>query len=435
MKTLLLKFQTYYYEFLGFSDFRRDLVKVYGGDILSTFIGALTALLIIRGLAVNEYASYTAFYSITTLTPLLIGCGINFALVRFSAEYISKTGKKPLELYFINFILQFVLYLIVVIFVLAFSDRVTNILFGQKAFDDALRYGLIAGAGTLITQAGRGVYNAEEKFGNYIRALWLRQLLIFLIILTFFLLNRLTFQHTARIIMFAELTVAGIIFYHISREARAYRSILELKKVSGAIKEFISSTKWLIAYFSIVTAFQKFDVFMLSHFSTEVELANYGVAFRYYSLAMIVLVSLNAVMLPKFSKPDMKDLDRQREFTSKWLKVTVWLFIPFFIFYMFGKPLFLLISGAQYDKAFYMFIVLLFGFWLNMMFSPMVHVVMARKAYKFLFFLGLTAFLWSLAGNYGFVPRWGGIGAACVTVIAYNLIHVTAFFRVIFSER
>ncbi len=430
-----MKLQAYYHEFFQSTDFRKGLTKVYGGDILSTFIGAATVLLIIRGLTVDEYASYTALHCIITLTPLLVGYGLNLALVRFSAEYISETGEKPLELYFINFFLQFVLYLIVCILVLLMSDEVTNILFGQKAFDDALRYGLIAGAGTLISQAGRGVYNAEERFGSYIKALWLRQLLILSAISLLFLLKQLSFERTALVFIFAELSVAGIIFYHISRDVNIFKSFFGFKKKSEIIKKFISSTGWLIAFCFVINAFQKFDIFMLSHFSSEEELANYGVAFRYYSFLMIVLISINAIMLPKFSKVEMKDLDRQRQFTFKWLKATVWLVIPLVVFVIYGNPMFIWINGAQYDKAFYMFIILLSGFWLNLMFSPLIHIVMARKAYKFLFLLGVAAFSLNLIGNYSLVPRWGGYGAAFVTVVSLSLINISALFRVLFFTK
>lgn len=435
MKNYLVKVHAWYNEFFRSSDLRKGLTKVYSGDMLSTFIGAMTAFLIIRGLAVNDYASYTAFYSIVTLVPLIVGSGINFALVRFSAEHISKAGEKPVELYFISFVLQIILYVMFSFSLMLFSDRVTNLLFGQKAFDNALRYGLIAGAGTLISQAGRGVYNAEEKFGSYIKALWFRQLLIFSTIFLLFFLKRLSFERTAQVMIFAELSIAGIIFYHIFRGVNIYKNIFELKKNSEIIKNFISSTGWLIAYLFIVTAFQRFDVFMLSRFSSEEELANYGVAFRYYSLAMIVLSSLNAVMLPMFSKVEMKDLGRQRQFTLKWLKTTVWFVIPLMIFDIFGKPLFIWVNGAQYEKAFYIFVILSSVFWLNLMFSPLVHIVMARKAFKFLFILGLAAFVFNFTCNYLLVPEYGGFGAAFVTAISYSLINVTALFRVLFSTK
>jgi O-antigen/teichoic acid export membrane protein len=435
LRTLQVKIHDYYQELFRSSEFRKGLIKVYGGDIFSTFIGAVTALLIIRGLAVNDYASYTAFYSIVTLFPLLIGNGVNSALIRFSAEHISKTGQKPLELYLISFILQLSVYLLLGFFLLIFSDGVTNVIFGQKAFDDALRYGLIAGVGILISQAGRGVYNAEERFGSYIKALWLRQILIFSSIAVFFLFKQLSFQRTALIMIIAELSIATIVFCHIFRGARISRIVTALKEKRGLIEEFLSSTGWLIAYFFIVIAFQKFDVFMLSHFSSEEELANYGVAFRYYSLAMIVLASLNAVMLPKFSKAEMQDLGRQRQFTVKWLKATVWLVIPLVVFDLFGNPLFTWLNGMRYENAFYIFVILSSGFWINLMFSPLVHIVMARKAYKFLFFLGLAAFSLNLLGNYNVVPRWGGLGAAFVTVASHGLINITAFFRVLLSTK
>jgi O-antigen/teichoic acid export membrane protein len=394
-----------------------------------------TALFLIRGLPINDYAAYTAFFSILMLVPWIVGNGVNMALVRFSAEHISRSNEKPVELYVISFIFQLILYLILAITMLLLSDKVSNILFGQKAFASSLRYGLMAGAGYLISQAGRGVYNAEEKFGSYIKALWLRQSLVFLIITLLFLFKELNFHRAAQVVIFVELTVAGIITFHIFRGVDVSRIIRGFKKQFPLIKEFISSTKWLIAYFFVLVAFQKMDIFMLSHFSTENEFANYGVAFRYYSIAMLALSSIHAVLLPKFSRVDMQDLDKQRQFSYKWLKTTVWLIVPLAIVDIFGKSLFVLINGIQYEKAFYMFTIFSVGILLSLMFSPLVQIIMARKAFKFLFLLGLGAFVLNFTGNYLLIPVWGGLGAAFVVILSNGFINIASWLRILYSTK
>ncbi len=434
MKNSIAKLQSYYDGFFKSSSLRKGITKVYGGDVLSNVVSAATALLIIRGFSVDDYAAYTAFYGILMLIPGLVGNGINLALVRFSSEHISRTGEKPSELYFVSFVFQFVLYLTCCAVVLVFSDRVTNILFGQKSFDSALRYGLIAGMGFLISQAGRGVYNAEEKFGHYIKVLWLRQFLVLLVISILFLLRGLTFELIAQIIILVELSIAGIITFLIFRNTNIRKIISDLKKQSGIIKKFILSTGWLIAYLFILTAFQRFDIFMLSHFSSEKELANYGVAFRYYSIALLALSSIHAVLLPKFSKIDMQDFNKQHQFTIKWLKTTIWIIVPILIVDIFGKSLFVWVNGQQYEKAFYMFVIFSLGVWLSLMLSPLVNILIARNAFRFMFLLGLSAFIFNFIGNYIFIPLWGGIGAAIITIMSHLLINFGSFIKVFITR-
>lgn len=421
MKRHIIKLHSYYNNFFGSSDLRRGITKVYGGDVLSNIIGFASALFLIRGLPINDYAAYTAFYSIVMLVPWVVGNGVNMALVRFSAEYISRSNEKPVELYVTSFVFQLTLYLMLSITMLLLSDKVTGILFGQKSFDPSLRYGLIAGAGYLISQAGRGVYNAEEKFGSYIKALWLRQALVFLIIALLFLLKELNFDRAAQVIVCVELVIACIITCHIFKGINITKIFQGFKKQYHIIKEFLSSTKWLIAYFFILTTFQRLDIFMLSHFTSEKELANYGVAFRYYSISLLALSSIHAVLLPRFSKTDMLDLNKQNQFIFKWLKTTVWLIVPIAVADIFGKPLFVWINGIKYEKAFYVFTILSIGVWLSLMFSPLVNVLMARKAFKFLCISAIGTFVFNFTCNYFLISLWGGFGAALAIILSQNI--------------
>ena len=383
----------------------------------------------------NDYAAYTAFFAILIIIPGLIGNGINVGLVIFSAEHISKTGERPSEVYIISLIFQIILYSSFCIVLLVIADRVTPLLFGQKAFGSSLRYGLIGGLGLLLTEFGRSIYQAEERFGHYIRTLWFRHILAFVIVFLLFLAKQLNFQSAAKSMIAVELCVGFIITFYIVKDFSFKQMGIILSKQLDIVKDFLFSTGWLIGFFVTLILFQRLDIFMLSHFSTEEELANYGVAFRYYTMALLLLGSIHVVLRPRFTKADVQNLARQRQFLFKWLKTTVWLIIPITVADLFGKPLFVWISGAQYQKAFCIFVIFSIGVWLSLMFSPPLNILMARKAFKFIFALGIGALMINFAGNYLLIPLWGGLGAATITIISHGFINIASATRIFFSAK
>lgn len=430
----ILKAASCYLKTLALSPLVRNMSKVYSGDIVSKILAIGTLLLLIKGLSIDEYAAYTAFHTVLFLAPGLVGSGINRALVRFSAEYLSRVGKRPFELYFLSVAFQITLYIVSCIILFLIANEVNSLLFGQKGFGLALRYGLIGGLGVLLTQAGRTVYQAEERFGTYIKTLWFKEILTFIVIFFLFLWKQLNLQHAVQSMIGVNLVVGTIVISPIFREFSLRRLIAFFNEQLDIIKSFFSSSGWLIAYCFMLNAFRRLDVFMLSHFSTAEELANYGVAFRYYSMALLLLRSTHAVLLPKFSKIDMQDLTRQRQFTLKWLKATVWLIIPIAVGDMFGKPLFMRMNGIQYEKAFYVFVIFSFGVWFSLMFSPSVNVLMSRRDFKFLFTLAVGAAVLNFTGNYVIIPLWGGFGAALVTISSIGLINTSVFVKCIRIE-
>jgi len=67
-----------------------------------------------------------------------------------------------------------------------------------------------------------------------------------------------------------------------------------------------------------------------------------------------------------------------------------------------------------------------------LMFSPLVNVLMSRKAFKFLFTLAVGALILNFSGNYLLIPLWGGFGAAVVTILSHNfLIQIFILVKVL----
>jgi O-antigen/teichoic acid export membrane protein len=294
---------------------------------------------------------------------------------------------------------------------------------------------MLAGFASVLTRAGRSVFQAEERFGHYVRTLWIRQSALLVFVGSLFLLGILDFRLSALSILAVEIGVAALITVYIFRDFGLSQVVGVLRARSPLVSEFLRSTGWLIAYYFLLTSFQSVDVFMLSHFSSEFELANYGVAQRYYGVALLVLGSIHAVLQPRFSKADMLDPARQRQFARRWMLIGGLLLFPILLGDLLVKPLFILINGAQYERAYLVFVIFTIGVWISVTCSPLVNVLRSRKAFTFLVILAFSALVINVTGNYLLIPVFGGAGAAFITVASHAAINVTSALRVFFTNR
>lgn len=410
----------------------QNLATVGLGDFFGQLLNVGTAIFLIRGLTILDYAAFSAMSSVANLSAGLVGGGVNLALVRFSADYISRTGKKFNSMYSIVLVVEIVFFIVITVFSLLFPEMATRLVLGQSDFQAPLQFGLLYGMGILLTQLGRSIYQAEEKFKRFVAVLWLRQGVTLLFILCLWAFNLLAYQNVAIVIAGVYISIGAWIFYKSS-------GINDIKHLTKAIVEgksyvsqFLAASGWLIGYFLMLTLISQIDILTLTRFSSKEEIATYGVALRYYLIALTVLGSINSVLLPRFSRVEMQSGERQRTFVSRWIKFTFWLIVPVLIFDVFGKPLFVWVNGSQYDGAFNIWIVFSIGVWLSMILSPPGNILISRGNFRFLFVVAFFSAIFCLSGCYFLIPLWGGFGAAVIMVSTYNLaIQVPVLIKVL----
>lgn len=418
----------------GNSPTAKNILKVSAGDIGSKILSATIAFMLIRTLSITDYATYTTFSGVSFFFSGLIGAGINMALVRFSSDHISIGKAKPLHLYVFAFLFQLAIYALVAGLCLLFPAQSTRLLFGRAELILPFQLGLLAGLGMLIIQFARSLYQAEERFNHYIGTLWLVQIVIFASLVILGLFRHLSFLPVAMIFATTQ-CVIGIwlpIKYLRPWMVSSLR-ILYLKQ-RMELNQFLVSSGWLMGYMLILNLFSRMDVLMLLRFQGKEELAVYGVAFQYYSLSLLFLGSIHAVLLPKFAKADMQDAERQKTFLKQWLSGSIWLAIPIALFDLFGKSIFVWINGRVYERAFPIFIVFSVGIWLSMMLSPLINILLGKSKFRFLFFLALIAFCVNILLNLLLVPLLGGIGAATVVVLSNLIINMSATLRILSDQ-
>ncbi len=411
-----------------------NILTVFFGDFASKGMACVATILIIRTLSIEDYAKFTAFSTIMFLFPALIGGGINMGMVRFSSEHFSNTGQRHVNLYLTSMIMQILVYLLVGIVLWFFRDTVCGLLFGGKSYETALIYGLVGGIGYLVLRCGASVYQAEEKFNQYVCFNWTVQGIKSLALICFIVFLTLNFTTASFAIIGANIFVSILIITFVFKSHNVCLILYSIKNNITELSEFLHTSGWLVAYFLALTAFQRLDIFMLSNLSTGAELAIYGVSYQYYTLVLMVLGSIQTVLLPKFSRVEMADRGVQLDFVFKWLKYTWWVVIPIALVDLFGKPVFVWVNGLQYEQSFYIFILFSLGIWESLMFSPLVNVLIARKDYIALFLIAVGAFILNYFGNYMFVPRWGALAAASITILSVGFVGIMIFARILLCK-
>jgi len=409
----------------------RNLSTVYLGDLLSKALGMVSVLILIRGLTVEEYAHFIAYASTATLLSGLIGNGLNIALVRFSADQLSRTGVKPRALYLTTVLGEVMLFLPIMLIYLFFPFSVASLLLGKPTYAKAIQPAAVYGLGLLLLQVGRSIYQAEQQFNLYIGVLWLRDGLTSALLIGIWLSQALSFGTVAWLIAIVHLLIGAGIVVHKASDGKLTDFQRFWRQDRELLHQFLSASGWLIAYFAGLAALSRMDVFLLSRLAFEEEMAVYGVAFQYYSMALLLLASIHAVLLPKFSRIEMQDPAKQREFLAQWFRRSIWTIVPILVFAAIGKPVFVWLSGVQYERSFSVLVVLALGVWLSLAFSPLVNILISRANFRFLAFLGMSALIFSLVANYLLVPKWGALGAAVATVLTHNVaLQVPILWRV-----
>jgi len=401
----------------------KSLTVVGIGDLFSKILSAILAVILIRELSVMDYSYYAAFTAVMSVIPAIVGTGLNQAMVVYASSYMSQYNRSPIGLYIGNILVQSGIYIFLSTILGFFCiNRIVLLLFGQEDFKIPFLYALVGGFGVLLTQGVRSIFQTEEKFKLFSFTLFLRQLFllvgicIFLYVLDFTKVKYILLLISTISLLFGILLFAYAIFPY------GFRIIFYLKEQKNIFPEFIRNSYWLIGYFLVLTAFNRLDVFMLSHLSTKQELAYYGVAYQYYAMGLLFLGSLHSVFLPRFSKGDIHKLN----FLRKWLRISFLLAIFVMLVTLISKPIFIFVNGIRYEKSFYVFVIFALGIGLSFMFSPIVNVVMSYRKFRFLFMISTVAFISNFGGNYFLIPLYGAIGASFITIFSHAIVNISS---------
>lgn len=411
------------------SIFLRRLALVSVGDLIAKGFTALTVILLIRSLTEADYAFYVSAEAVAFLLTEVISNGLNIALVRTLSFQHSRHGAIDLRLPARLFLFEVAGVALIGVVAVTFPQPLAVLLLGKTEALHAVQWGVFYALALVSFQLGRAMFQAVENFRGFAFLLLLRQGGIFFLILVNIWLGYLTAPLLIGILI--GVNILSALFGWVKIQAMGGAPATDL----AWFWSFLRQSAWLIGYFVLLAVIARLDVLSVSRFASTLELAEYGTAVRYYSMGLLFLGSVHAVLLPRFARAEMQVPDVQRRFIRQWFLATSWVILPIVLFDVWGKSLFVGLNGGKYAEAFSIWIIFSVGIWFSLMFSPLVNILIGQQRYRTLFFLSSISLVIALIGYNLAVPRWGGMGAAGVAVFSQFVINFGAFTGLVWSKR
>lgn len=189
--------------------------------------------------------------------------------------------------------------------------------------------------------------------------------------------------------------------------------------------EVLRYSGWLFAFSLLFMLFDRLDVLMLGYFKQSTEVGNYGVAFLLVRPIEMVPETLNVVLLPKVAKFTRKA--QVFRYFRDTLKVTALVGVICLLLIIFAKQI-ITTFYPKYTEAVALFQILVGAFIFLTIINPINLVGHAlNKPQIFTMMAGVNLVL-NFTGNLIFIPPYGAVGAAVVTLVSRVLGGIISIF-------
>jgi O-antigen/teichoic acid export membrane protein len=409
-----------------FSKIIKNILAVCSGDIVSKGLAILSTVILIRTLDQQDYGLYTNFMAVMSFIAAVIGSGMNIAAARYSTAYLSIHRKNPQNIYLINLGIQILIYIPVGTLLLLCPSTISRVFFGTEVYSFAVMLGGIASIGLIIIQLSASIFQSSQDFKNYVVLLLVRQFMILCAISLLAIFNYGNFVEVSLAIAATQIILGAIVLFYVKDWLCVNSFNVQI------LRDLQNSGGMLTLYFFFLSLFGQLDIFMLSRFRTPEEIAVYGVAFRYYSLALMALPSIHVVLLPEFSRSAFASRQKQLDFIFKWLRLSSLSIIPICLLAFFAEPVFETLNGKSYLASIPLFRVFCIGIFISLVFSPLVNILIANNQHRFLVKLSIVVLGLNFLGHYYFTSKYGIMAASIVTVASSAIMNMSTFLKIYF---
>lgn len=190
-------------------------------------------------------------------------------------------------------------------------------------------------------------------------------------------------------------------------------------------REIFSYSGWMYLFHVLFTLFDRLDVLMLSYFRQEYEVGLYGIAYIMIRPFEMIPQTLNVVFLPKVSKYTKKH-EIFRYFRNT-LKITGLVAIVGLVSVFIAKPVIVAFYGAEFLPSVKLFQILVGAFVLLVILTPLSLVGHTINKPQVFVLWSIINLVLNFIGNIMFIPKYGAIGAAMVTLVSRVLGSLIGF--------
>lgn len=387
----------------AFSGTAKDTYVLFGGNVLSAFLGFVYTLFVARALSVAEFGIFSAATNLVIILISLTDLGISTGVVNFVAERKAKGDPKGAQAYIkASVVIKLIATVILSLPVIIFANYLSPRLLATTDTSVALWVGIISFSFALPMLLP-SILQAERRFLASVvsdNALYFSRLLV---ALGFMFLARLTIGNSLFSFVLGGVigTVVGIILVG--------PSFITTKTDKGEYSKLLKFSGWIGVNRIISSISGRLDVQMLAFLAGATATGFYSIPSRLASFITVLTASFSAVLAPRLA--GFGDINKEKTYIKK---STLALFpitagIVFWI--IIAKPFILILFGEKYLPSVPVFQALAAAQIPFLLTAPAVAAIIYSM--KKTVFIGAFAFFQIIAIfllNYFFIPRYGPMG-------------------------
>lgn len=376
-----------------------DISHVFSGDLFAKILVFVTTFLLASFLSVSEFGKYNFFFSLLSLSTILVDPFLNTYLRDF--RFYNKK-KFDFGIILIPFLLT-PLFVLTVTYIIKDGLNVYAILFFS------LNYILFSSIKTYL--------NVFEKYRQFSLSNITQNagiLLSSITLLFFFEINKveLLIQFNYLISLF----LIGILYLvFLNRDTIEFSLDLSRKL------QLVCDSKYLVLYLSIIPLMNFVDLYFVKKYLLGKELGYYSFSLKLFSISLVGLGPLLTVF--RIQQIDNVKGGLASEIFNKNFKKISFSVILFLLVLISGFSLFTLVFFPSYSPSLKSSIILFCCSAVSYISIPFSYLIALRK-YRSVFILAGVALIINTVINYYFVPIYGISAAATSTLLSHSFLNI-----------
>ncbi|WP_066404417.1 oligosaccharide flippase family protein [Aliarcobacter cryaerophilus] len=400
------------------SELVSNILHSYSSRIILIALGLLGNVIITRSLGVDNYGTYTLLLTIIAIATQFGNFGLHSANIYYVAQkkmFLGMLLKNSIWFsFFISLIVGLVIY-----FLNFYYPSILNI------EPDLLYLALIFIPISLMSLllknllVGIGEIKLDNKLTIYTRII---TTLILVCIVSFFNID---------VMIVISIFGIGLLIDFFLVYSKLKKEITYRYKLSFKLLKKISKFGFK-AYLSAIFAFLvlKSDLFFVNYYLTKTDLGHYSLAVSFIDYIYILPVVIGTVLFQKLSS-----IKKNNEKYNLMKKITLVFSVFYFLFlvciYFLSEYLITFLYGEQFSDSVILVNLLLIGIFfmgINTLFQQYIATTGFPKE---LIYYWIVAFVVNVVININFIETYGLELVAISTIVAYFLVFIFSFFKVI----
>ena len=328
---------------LAKSQSARDTYVLFGGNIVSAFLGFLFTLIIARGLSVGDFGVFSAVNNLVTIISSVADIGISAGLVSFVASFTAKGDKENAWRYLkASLVARLVVVSLLSLALLAFAPIVAKRLLASSDIN-MVYWSVVLSFGLMFWGYFPSALQAYKRFVASISVDISLGIIRVLAVGSFFFAGALTLSTSFISFTLGTImaVVSGLIFLGVS--------FLIIDTPGEVYSKLLRFSGW-VGVNRIVSAISgRIDLQMLAVFMGAEVVGQYSIAQRLALFVTVLISSFSVVLATRLAAFD--DREKEKGYVIKSTLATLLIVIGVIVWIIIARPFISLLFGIKYLPA------------------------------------------------------------------------------------